>query len=363
MRFCVVLGHYPKDTPGGAEFQAYLITRELARRGHDTHYVAYKARRAETAVDEGITVHRLNSEVTPPETPETVLNEIDDIDPEYVYFRNFPDLHIADQLDNRFDGDIIFNISHDRQCMRLRNNWRKMVSPSSIYKWINDPWYLFKKRLLQSPDYRFAQTKYQQDSLRKNYDLSSSYVGNGHPVPKDTVETRDPPIVLWLASLKSWKQPLKFVEVAEECRDIDCRFWLVGRPANPELADDVIEHIDRLPNISYKGGCNIEESNRYIEQSSLFVNTSKKEGFPNTFIQSWLRETPVVSLHVDPDGVLNANQIGMCAEGDFDQMTEAIRSFVLDSKWRNKVGERAGEYGRSNHDITVVVNKLLDVIE
>jgi glycosyltransferase involved in cell wall biosynthesis len=358
MRFCVVLGHYPKDTPGGAEFQAYLITRELARRGHDAHYVAYKAERTETTVDEGIRVHRLNSDVTPPKTPRTVLNEIDDIDPEYVYFRNFPDLHIADQLDEGFDGDIIFNISHDRQCMRLKNDWREMVSPSNVYKWIKNPWHLFKKRLLQSPDHRFAQTKYQQDLLQKNYDLHSSYVGNGHPIPEDTIETRSPPIVLWLASMKSWKQPLKFVEIAEECQDISCRFWLVGRPADPELTDDVIKHVDKLPNISYKGGCNIEESNRYIEKSTLFVNTSKKEGFPNTFIQSWLRKVPVISLNVDPDDLLKQRKIGTCAEGDFEDMVSNVRWLIEDANIRKEIGQNAYEYAVSNHSVTAVVDRV-----
>jgi len=362
MRFCVVLGHYPKNTPGGAEFQAYLIARELARRGHDTHYVAYRAGKTETTCNEGITVHRLKSDVIPPETPKTVLNEINGINPEYVYFRNFRDLHIASQLGDRFSGEIIFNISHDRQCLRLRSNWQEMISPSNVYKWIKNPWYLFKKRLLQSPDHRFVQTKYQQNMLQKNYDLPSSYVGNGHPVPEDTIEPRNPPVILWLASLKPWKQPLKFISIAEKCRDLDCQFWLVGRPSDPELADDVIHHVDRLSNISYKGGCNIEESNRYIERSSLFVNTSKKEGFPNTFIQSWLRETPVVSLNVDPDGVLNANEIGMCAEGNLDKLIEAIRSLVLDSEWRDRVGARAGEYGQSNHNISLVVDRLLNAI-
>ena len=53
--------------------------------------------------------------------------------------------------------------------------------------------------------------------------------------------------------------------------------------------------------------------NRLLARSHIFVNTSTHEGFPNTFIQSWLREVVVVSLQVDPDQVLERQQVGIAA--------------------------------------------------
>jgi len=358
MRFCAVFRHYPKDTPGGAEFQSYLIERELARRGHDVHYVAYQSGTTQTTTDEGISLHRLQSDVDPADAPKLVLEEIKSINPDYVYLRNFSDLPLADHLDDWIDGEIIFNISHDRQCLRLRNNPRETMTISNIYQWVNEPWRLFKKRLFQLPDYRFAQTEYQQDLLKENFGLTSSYIGNGHPIPEDIADTRNPPTILWLASLKSWKQPMKFIEIAEACEDLNCQFWLVGRPANTELMNTIDEHLDNLSNIAYKGGCGIKESNTYIRDSDIFVNTSVKEGFPNTFIQSWLRKTPVVSLNVDPDNLLQKYDIGTSADGDFEKMVADLRCMIENTSYRNDLGVNARSYAKSNHSMSAVVSRI-----
>lgn len=362
MRFCTVLGWYPKDTPGGAEFQAYLIARELAQRGHEAHYVAYRSSPTGTVEDEGLRVHRLNEQYSPPNVSSTIVETVQEIDPDYAYFRNFRDLYILNELENDFTGETIFNISHDRQCFRLANNWRQLLTLSNIYKWITNPSTYLTRRLLPIPDYRFAQTRYQQSLLNENFNLDSSYVGNGHPVPEDIGPKHNPPIVLWLAGLKSWKRPHIFLSIAEACQDLDCQFWVVGRSINEEFAEEVIDRINSMPNAEYKGGCSIEESNSYIRRASLFVNTSKQEGFPNTFIQSWLRGTPVVSLDVDPDGILRKQNVGVFADGDIDTMIESIRELVANQNKWDEMSTSAYEYGRSNHDISVVADRILSAI-
>jgi glycosyltransferase involved in cell wall biosynthesis len=69
------------------------------------------------------------------------------------------------------------------------------------------------------------------------------------------------------------------------------------------------------------------EVNELLARSHIFVNTSTLEGFPNTFIQAWLREVAVVSLTVDPDHVLQESRVGILAQSE-PGMLQAVRSLI-----------------------------------
>lgn len=90
---------------------------------------------------------------------------------------------------------------------------------------------------------------------------------------------------------------------------------------------------------------------KMIEAAWIFVNTSLPvEGFPNTFVQSWLRETPVVSLHVDPGGVLKKERIG-CLSGNFNQLVEDVRALLDHQEERLSMGKRARNYAERVHGL------------
>jgi glycosyltransferase involved in cell wall biosynthesis len=94
----------------------------------------------------------------------------------------------------------------------------------------------------------------------------------------------------------------------------------------------------------------------------VFVNTSKAEGLPNTFTQSWARKTPVVSLAVEADNALAVRDIGY-PPTDFDSMVENVRTLIENPELRHQYGENAYQYARNNHDIDVVGDRMIEYIE
>jgi glycosyltransferase involved in cell wall biosynthesis len=83
--------------------------------------------------------------------------------------------------------------------------------------------------------------------------------------------------------------------------------------------------------------------------------------FPNTFIQAWMRKTPVVSLDTDPDDVIKKNQLGLHS-ANFDQMVKDVRLLLTDTHLCQHMGENAYRYATKEHNVHNTVDRLEKII-
>lgn len=356
MKFCVVIGKHPEDTPGGAELQSHLISSELASRSHDCHYLAYDSDRQLPEEIDGVTVHSDRCSGY-----REIVRRADDLDCDVYYFRNMADLPLAYYTEKFIPGTVVYNISHDRQCIPLVGI-DHTLGGTTIGKTYANSRALFYRSFLSGIDNLVVQTSKQQRALAQNRGIDATIVGNGQRAPDSAIEKESPPVVLWLASIKEWKRPELFADLAAACTDLPATFQIVGRPSVRQLANRIQRRAAGLQNLKYLGGCSIPESNEYIADASVFVNTSREEGFPNTFIQSWFRRTPVVSASVDPESALTDHEIGFLS-GNFESLVEDVQKLVTDAELRTELGTNAYHYAKKNHDISVVVDRLETVLD
>lgn len=350
-KFCAVLRKYPKDVAGGAEYQAYLICRELARRGHDSHYVAHKSGRTSTETDDGITVHRLGEEQT------DTSSVLENLQADFYYFRLAQDLPMLWRAKRRLDSQFIYNISRDVQCQPLFAPGPYHDSNGLLTRNIARGRYVTYRYLLRSADELFVQSQQQQTKLEANHLLESTIIGNGHPIPENDFQKKSPPVVLWLASLKRVKNPETFIDLVEATTDLPCQFWIVGRPVDNEIEAMINKKTSEYDNLTYHGGCGILESNEFFRKASVYVHTGDSEGFPNTFIQSWLHKVPVLSFWSDPDAALETNAIGDHCHS-IEEAEASLQKLIHDSSYREEIGANAREYGIKNHSIESIVDKV-----
>jgi glycosyltransferase involved in cell wall biosynthesis len=198
---------------------------------------------------------------------------------------------------------------------------------------------------LKRADLVAVQTEVQARMLRDNHDLDSKVVNMLVEPPHRGSASVDKDIdVLWLSNLRSLKRPELVLELARQLPHVN--FTLAGGPCPHAWGytyfEDVKAAAARLPNVSMPGGVRYTESGEWFDRARIFLNTSSIEGFPNTFLQAWIRGVPVVSFF-DPDGLIRRLQLGHVA-ASLDDMRESIRGLLEVDVYRENIGRRARDF-------------------
>jgi len=131
---------------------------------------------------------------------------------------------------------------------------------------------------------------------------------------------------LWLGGLVGSKDPVSYVELAR--RVPEARFLMVATDRGEtwaKLAHDVRARAEATPNLDVLSALDREVVLALYYRAVAVVSTSWFEGFPNTFLESWARGAPVLSLRVDPDSVIEQHQLGAACHGSLDELAAAAR--------------------------------------
>jgi len=216
---------------------------------------------------------------------------------------------------------------------------------------------------LRRADAIVAQSQDQVDALENNYhQQAAAIVRNFHPLPTEKVEKALPVTVVWVANLKRLKQPQLFVDVADKLRGSGAQFVMIGANQLPSREySELQQRIDSNPTLKYIGALEQMQVNAYLSQSHVLVNTSVSEGFPNTFIQAWMREVAVVSLNADPDGLLACGKLGLFAAGNTERLADQISTLIADRVLREQLGKTGARYAVENHGLQSA-KRLIDLI-
>jgi glycosyltransferase involved in cell wall biosynthesis len=96
------------------------------------------------------------------------------------------------------------------------------------------------------------------------------------------------------------------------------------------------------PNLEFKGSVPYHEVNAYYARARVFVNTSDSEGFPNSYLQAWVRGTPLVAFF-DPDGVVAREGLG-AAPRSMDEMVASLEGLLAGGEAWEDASRRARSF-------------------
>jgi Glycosyl transferases group 1 len=197
---------------------------------------------------------------------------------------------------------------------------------------------------LKRADVVAVQTAVQAQMLRENHGLESTLVNMLVEPPRRGSDVDKDIDVLWLSNLRALKRPELVLELARQLPQV--KFTLAGgpipTPAGNTYFEDVRAAAARLPNVSMPGAVRYSDTGTWFDRARIFLNTSSIEGFPNTFLQAWIRGVPVVSFF-DPDGLIRRLQLG-ANPATVDDMREAIRGLLDVTVYRENIGRRARDF-------------------
>ncbi len=229
--------------------------------------------------------------------------------------------------------------------------------------------YLNKRNFLQRSLFRLAvktadcviaQTSHQQTLCQTNFKKSSIVIKNISPLAESVSKKPTTPIVFWAARLdREIKRPDLFIELAKLLPS--AKFQIAGGRRSEDYYRTFRVAVDSVPNLDYVGAIPFHQIEQYFANAAIFVNTSPREGFPNTFLQAWGNGIPVVSLNVDPDEIICKYDLGFHS-GNFNQMVRDVKLLLQDERLREELGQNGRHYVEREHNIEAIANRYSEVL-
>jgi glycosyltransferase involved in cell wall biosynthesis len=342
---------------GGEAIQHVLLARAWRDLGHDVSLIVHDEGQGARRVHDGITAIAAHSRYGgipglrffhPRATK--LVSALMSADAE-IYFQSPAGAYtgITGWFAHSLNRQFIFRVASDSDCE---------TEHGRIQFWRDRKLYNYG---LHRADLVAAQTTRQAQMLRENHGIESHVVNMMVELPRPQPQVVRDIDVLWVSNLRALKRPELALELARQLPRV--RFTLVGgpmpTPGGQTYYDDVVAAAARLPNVTMLGPVRYRDSGALFDRAKIFLNTSSIEGFPNTFLQAWIRGVPVVTFF-DPDGLVKRGPLGRVATS-IDDMREAVSRLIENEEERQLLGRRAREFA-TREFTTGVAARYLDLL-
>lgn len=349
---------------GGSELQQLLLAKELIKKEVKVSFITLSEQKY--IMKNGFEIYGIDGNINGILSKIIIANnllktlKLADAD---IYYQRVAEstTGIVAFFCNRNKKKFIYNSAHDEDS---KNN-------SKLRSYLSNKLYTYG---IKNSVKIIVQNNIQQENFLKNFKKKSIMIQNGislddlNPssydlksadVEKLNDNSKNGKDLIWVSTIRKWKQPEIFIDLAKKNPNLN--FLMIG---GPDLSNknglkyyEKIEcEAEKVKNLNLKGFVGSEKTDNYIKNSKILVNTSLKEGFPNTFLQAWKYGIPVVSLNVDPDEIIQKNSLGIVAK-NFDGLNETIKKLSLNKKLRKEIGKNALTYVKINHDMKIIAEK------
>ena len=213
---------------------------------------------------------------------------------------------------------------------------------------------------IKRADHISCQNKYQYNILKQKYpDKSVSILYNPYFAKEPEFIQNERKYIAWIGNFRYEKNLPALAKTAESLKQY--QFKIAGTRFNitDEDTKEGLNLLEKLKNVEFIGHIKNEKVPEFLSQAYCLLNTSRLEGFSNTFLESWSVGTPVVTTqNVNPDDIISNFDVGLVAE-NYDKLPILIER-IISEKLYQKFEIPSKEYVRNNHDPLKLANQFLN---
>ena len=313
------------DSVGGAETQQKILAEELVRRRYSVSFVVGDY--GQDAIEEVgnirlfkcKTAKNRNTLLNIPGTYRSLAKAMKAADADLYTQRTNPFYTGQVALWCKMRGKrFVYFTGHDSNC-----------DVSFLPKPMNSLVFLAYKMGLNIADEIVVQSKAQQEMLRKNFSHESTIIRslfNKSSVTEESINVKQNKVIS-VGTMLPKKRPEIFIELAGYFPNIE--FHLIGS-GKKDYVNKLRHDSAESNNVKFLGTLKNEKLAEEYRSAKALIMTSSAEGFPNVFLEAWHYGTPILSLGIDPDGLLS---MGAGLKSDsFEELKAALTKLLEDEQ-------------------------------
>ena len=207
--------------------------------------------------------------------------------------------------------------------------------------------------------YFIVQNTMQENRLQENYEKKSilripniwlnKLNGNKAELPVEQY-------ILWVANFHKRKRPEWFIELAKMYPEK--KFVMVGGPGDKDLFIHCSSSAEHAKNLLFLGPQNFSYTNLLFAKAILFICTSESEGFPNTFLQAWSNNIPVITTF-DPSDVVKKKKLGIVVN-NIVELNNATKQLINEPELYKHTQVNIQAYFNETHNNQKAYEKIID---
>lgn len=202
----------------------------------------------------------------------------------------------------------------------------------------------------------FCQNQFQQTQLKHLFNKNGHLLLNPIEVNTQFIDRSEDPDkkIVWIGKSNDVKNPNLFISLVK--LNPSKNFIMLCSVSDRDLHLKIKS--ENLLNLKFVENASVDEVDEILKSCHILISTSKKEGFPNVFLQAGKYSIPVISSEVNPNGYVTDFECGIITSNEVNRINESLQTIYDDKKLFKKLASNHYNYVKNFHSKEFVIEKF-----